>query len=187
MLLSIVIYVINYYLNSSMILALQLYINGFLYLQNSNISYVFSLDPYSLSSETFIASTSDWVCDTFCVCLMSCICYTLDVPCSYICCTLVVSCHYCWAIYPVLNRFGRNHGNAHYGEGIGPIWLDDVHCSGGEESLADCQHLEWGANNCGHIEDAGVDCCEKTCLLPSQFLPIFKFHLYLHHWVAIAN
>jgi len=47
---------------------------------------------------------------------------------------------------------------AAYGEGLDPIWLDDVNCSGGETSLLDCPHREWGQHNCGHNEDASIVC-----------------------------
>ena len=47
---------------------------------------------------------------------------------------------------------------AEYGEGLDPIWLDDVNCMGGEASLLDCPHNEWGENNCGHKEDASIVC-----------------------------
>ncbi|XP_055574566.1 macrophage receptor MARCO isoform X1 [Falco cherrug] len=42
--------------------------------------------------------------------------------------------------------------------GTGPIWLDDVNCSGNERSIFDCSKPDWGVNNCSHQEDAGVDC-----------------------------
>lgn len=47
---------------------------------------------------------------------------------------------------------------AAYGEGLDPTWLDDVQCTGGEESLFDCPHIGWGIENCGHVEDASVVC-----------------------------
>ncbi|XP_049417211.1 immunoglobulin superfamily member 1-like isoform X3 [Epinephelus fuscoguttatus] len=47
---------------------------------------------------------------------------------------------------------------AHFGEGTGKIWLDDVGCSGSERSLTQCQHRGFGTHNCGHGEDAGVVC-----------------------------
>ena len=42
--------------------------------------------------------------------------------------------------------------------GVGKIWLDDVNCAGTEEKLGSCNHLGWGIHNCGHSEDAGVEC-----------------------------
>lgn len=50
------------------------------------------------------------------------------------------------------------YSNAAFGQGIGPIWMDDVRCTGNESSLAECPHAGWGTENCGHYEDAAVVC-----------------------------
>uniref|UniRef100_A0A8C8S9X9 CD163 molecule n=1 Tax=Pelusios castaneus TaxID=367368 RepID=A0A8C8S9X9_9SAUR len=54
--------------------------------------------------------------------------------------------------------------SAHYGEGSGQIWLDDVNCSGNESDLWACPFRGWGQHNCRHKEDAGVLCSEFTDL-----------------------
>ena len=38
------------------------------------------------------------------------------------------------------------------------IWLDDVHCVGDEQSIAECRHGGWGRHNCEPGDDAGVVC-----------------------------
>ncbi|XP_072214317.1 scavenger receptor cysteine-rich domain-containing protein DMBT1-like isoform X5 [Excalfactoria chinensis] len=52
-------------------------------------------------------------------------------------------------------------GSARHGEGAGPIWLDDVNCTGTEAALSECQAKPWGDHNCGHMEDASVECSES--------------------------
>uniref|UniRef100_A0A665UPM6 Neurotrypsin n=1 Tax=Echeneis naucrates TaxID=173247 RepID=A0A665UPM6_ECHNA len=51
---------------------------------------------------------------------------------------------------------------AHYGQGSGPILLDQVQCSGNELSLEECSHNSWEMHNCDHREDAGVSCNPYT-------------------------
>uniref|UniRef100_A0A3P9DC25 Neurotrypsin n=1 Tax=Maylandia zebra TaxID=106582 RepID=A0A3P9DC25_9CICH len=47
---------------------------------------------------------------------------------------------------------------AYFGEGTGPIHVDNVKCTGEELSLADCIKEVPGTHNCRHSEDAGVIC-----------------------------
>ncbi len=47
---------------------------------------------------------------------------------------------------------------ATFGQGADPIWLDNVSCGGGEETVSQCGSNGWGSHNCSHGEDAGVVC-----------------------------
>nr|XP_061806380.1 deleted in malignant brain tumors 1 protein-like [Nerophis lumbriciformis] len=67
----------------------------------------------------------------------------------------------------VCRQLGCGHavsapGNAHFGRGTGPIWLDNVVCEGQELAITHCNHQPFGENNCGHSEDAGVICLERS-------------------------
>lgn len=50
--------------------------------------------------------------------------------------------------------------NAHYGPGIGPIWMDDAECTGDERLLMQCRQHRLGVGNsdCTHMEDAAIEC-----------------------------
>ena len=51
---------------------------------------------------------------------------------------------------------------APYGQGTGPIWLDNVICNANVHSrLTDCPANPIGVHNCAHSEDAGVICLSK--------------------------
>ena len=51
--------------------------------------------------------------------------------------------------------------NAHFGQGNGTIWLDNVNCGTDHNSIFSCLHNGWGVHNCGHGDDAGVVCHRK--------------------------
>lgn len=58
---------------------------------------------------------------------------------------------------------------AAFGQGSGEIILNDVECSGTENSLASCASNGLGVNNCNHFEDAGIRCNGKfqtNCFSP---------------------
>ena len=50
--------------------------------------------------------------------------------------------------------------DAVFGEGSGPIFLDDMRCTGLEYRLFDCPHRGLEVSNCTHSSDAGVRCME---------------------------
>ena len=47
--------------------------------------------------------------------------------------------------------------NAFYGQGSGPIHIDDVACTGTETNILLCTY-DSVTSDCGHSEDAGVQC-----------------------------
>ena len=53
---------------------------------------------------------------------------------------------------------GEAHDYAEFGEGSGPIHLDNVECDGSEPTISHCDSNAWGEENCNHYEDASVTC-----------------------------
>ena len=57
------------------------------------------------------------------------------------------------------NPVGANAvSRAHFGQGTGPIWLDEVDCTGSEPNIDSCPHNAWGSHDCSHSKDVGVIC-----------------------------
>ncbi|KAM5255252.1 LOW QUALITY PROTEIN: neurotrypsin [Ctenodactylus gundi] len=61
-----------------------------------------------------------------------------------------------------LSGITKAWGQAYFGEGSGPILLDEVRCTGNELAIEQCPKSSWGEHNCGHKEDAGVSCTPLT-------------------------
>jgi len=87
------------------------------------------------------------------------------------------------------------HGNRHigqfignrYGAGNGPIWLDDVQCSGTEIHIESCQHRHWGSHNCRHYQDVSVSCFNEVRLVGDSGS---KGRLEVYHngmWGTVCN
>ncbi|XP_062591604.1 deleted in malignant brain tumors 1 protein-like, partial [Saccostrea cucullata] len=62
--------------------------------------------------------------------------------------------------YPTQNA--KSFKYAFFGQGSGPILLDDVNCRGSETNIEECPHNGWQSHNCGHHEDASVRCSEEA-------------------------
>jgi len=58
-------------------------------------------------------------------------------------------------------RSGRPLRNR-YRRGSGPIWLDNLRCTGQETQLGHCRHNGWGRHNCGHNEDVSISCSDDS-------------------------
>ena len=71
-----------------------------------------------------------------------------------------------------------------FGHGTGPIFLDQLGCSGTESSLLQCNRFAGlGLHSCDHSQDAGVSCIgEKImCRLVKRLTPWKKGQNFLYH------
>jgi len=73
-------------------------------------------------------------------------------------------------VYIFLYRYRRSGQVLYdfYGSGQGPIWMDDVACTGSENSLTDCLHTPSSENNCDHGEDISIECDSMTTAAPAN-------------------
>ena len=76
--------------------------------------------------------------------------------------------------------------SARFGQGTGPIFFDDLRCTGLEYRVFDCpsRGIEV-SSGCGHSEDAGVTCVAGKILLNLNFsmIPYFQVaHMEKSDW-----
>lgn len=62
----------------------------------------------------------------------------------------------------------------------GPIWFDNLHCSGKEKTLSLCPSNGIGVSDCKHTEDVGVVCSDKR--IPGfRFINSLPNHVEVNH------
>ena len=72
---------------------------------------------------------------------------------------------------------------AHYGQGSGEIWLDNVDCVGNELRIENCSHNGWGNGNCDHSEDASVQCGRGNLIYPAFMICVVKvLYTYVYRY-----
>ena len=75
------------------------------------------------------------------------------------------------------------YGGAYFGQGSGPILLDDVTCTGSELTLANCEHFGFNkTRSCSHSEDAGVSCYSpgyNMCIIIIRCIVFFNLMLLM--------
>ena len=69
---------------------------------------------------------------------------------------------------------------ARYGQGTGPIHMDNVACTGTENALLNCTY-DSDSSDCYHFEDAGV-LCQGMQTTPTSVVKLFEVALYLYRW-----
>ena len=78
--------------------------------------------------------------------------------------------------------------HAEYGEGSGPIWMDNIQCTEQDVVLEECDFAGWGIHNCGHSEDASVR-CEGVASFKSarQIMLQPTFQRFHNSWLLISE
>ena len=80
------------------------------------------------------------------------------IPCVCVCVRACVCVHACVCVCCPPSGVAKARSMAYFGEGQGPIHLDNVRCLGTETSLGQCPAVGQDDHDCRHSEDAGVIC-----------------------------
>lgn len=67
---------------------------------------------------------------------------------------------------------------AYFGQGSGPIVMDNLQCTGGENALTDCPY-DPDISDCTHFEDSGVMCLPSPSKRMIVMITIFFVFLSL--------
>ncbi|KAK2892895.1 hypothetical protein Q8A67_012883 [Cirrhinus molitorella] len=81
-------------------------------------------------------------------------------------------------------------GEAHFGQGSGPIWMDQVKCTGSESRLKNCGSRGWGTYGCDHSKDAGVICADNkySRLVNGSHLCSGRLEvIHVNTWVSVCD
>ncbi|XP_070551036.1 scavenger receptor cysteine-rich domain-containing protein DMBT1-like [Ptychodera flava] len=82
---------------------------------------------------------------------------------------------------------GTVYYDAKYGEGSGPVWFDNIRCTGNEESIFECGFSENRKNSCGHYQDVSVSCTstpnEGDVRLRENLLEVY----HLGQWGTVCD
>ncbi|XP_050957801.1 deleted in malignant brain tumors 1 protein, partial [Labeo rohita] len=77
-------------------------------------------------------------------------------------------------------------GDAHFGQGSGPIWMSYVLCTGSESTLKNCGSTGWNKSNCDHDGDAGVICSEVRLVGGSRCSGRLEI-LHNQTWMSVCD
>ncbi|XP_078536435.1 uncharacterized protein LOC144822590 [Lissotriton helveticus] len=59
--------------------------------------------------------------------------------------------------------------NGPYKNGVFPVWMSNVKCTGAETSIFNCPSASWGTNSCTSRRDSGVQCRGSRVFDPTAF------------------
>ncbi|XP_049332926.1 scavenger receptor cysteine-rich type 1 protein M130-like isoform X6 [Astyanax mexicanus] len=77
-------------------------------------------------------------------------------------------------------------GKSHFGSGSGPIWMDDVDCSGSESRRKNCRSPVWGKHDCNETHNSGVICSGARLVLGSRCSGRVEV-LHGESWVTVCD